>query len=342
MSKPIVSVVIPVYNSEKYLKEALDSVLKQDLQEIEVICVDDGSTDNSLTILKEYEKADERIKAFHKENGGQSTARNVGLSKATGEFVYFLDSDDYILPNTLSKLVDLSRTDDLDILMFSASTIYDTKELEAQHKREEDYFIRTTSLDKCISGREMLNEFAGDNKFCVCPPLHFLRTDFLKSNEITFYEGIFHEDELFFAQILTLAKKVKVISDQLYVRRFHDDSTMTMSKTASHFDGLLIAYAEEMSLYFTLQRTNDYRGLLLHAEYLLCLMKLEYQNMSDEEKSKILTDKDAGYKLVYESLFSGGVFDTPILGTIRDIQNSMSFKIGKAITSIPKKFRKGI
>lgn len=93
---PKVSVIIPVYNAEKYLRECLDSVVNQTLKEIEIICVDDGSTDGSLTILREYRKKDKRVKVLTQANEGVSAARNRGLLSACGEFVAFLDSDDYI------------------------------------------------------------------------------------------------------------------------------------------------------------------------------------------------------------------------------------------------------
>lgn len=102
MSK--VTIIIPVYNVEKYLEKCLNSVICQTLKDIEIICVNDGSTDNSQQILKEYAQKDERIKIVDKKNGGLSSARNAGLDAATGEYCYFLDSDDWIELNTLEKL----------------------------------------------------------------------------------------------------------------------------------------------------------------------------------------------------------------------------------------------
>lgn len=94
---PKVSVIVPVYNTEKYLRQCLDSVVNQTLQDIEVICIDDGSTDDSKRILDEYAHRDARILVYSKENGGQSSARNKGMDLAQGDYLYFLDSDDYIL-----------------------------------------------------------------------------------------------------------------------------------------------------------------------------------------------------------------------------------------------------
>ena len=102
---PVVSVVIPVYNVEPYLSECLDSVCKQTLKNIEIICINDGSTDRSLTVLQKYSERDKRIHIINQNNQGLSYSRNVGIRQAKGRYVYFLDSDDYITHNALETLV---------------------------------------------------------------------------------------------------------------------------------------------------------------------------------------------------------------------------------------------
>ena len=115
---PKVSVVIPVYNVEKYLGECLDSVLRQTLNEIEIICVDDGSTDGSAAILQKYAAADPRIRLISQANAGLSAARNAGMDAATGKYIYFLDSDDYISADAMEKCFSICERDDLDQLVF--------------------------------------------------------------------------------------------------------------------------------------------------------------------------------------------------------------------------------
>ena len=106
MEKIILSVIIPVYNVEKYLRKCVDSVLAQDIADMEVILIDDGSPDNSGAICDEYAEKDTRVKVIHKENGGAATARNVGLDIARGKYITFVDSDDYLLPNTYRPNLD--------------------------------------------------------------------------------------------------------------------------------------------------------------------------------------------------------------------------------------------
>lgn len=121
-----ISVIIPVYNVEKYLRQCLDSVINQTLKDIEIICVDDGSTDGSGAILDEYAANDERIKVIHKENGGLGSARNEGLRYVNAEYIFFLDSDDFIIVDTLEKMYNKSKLLDLDICV-CGGTNYDTE-----------------------------------------------------------------------------------------------------------------------------------------------------------------------------------------------------------------------
>ena len=115
---PKVSVIIPVYNTEKYLRECLDSVINQSLKEIEIICVNDGSTDNSLEILKEYAAKDNRITVLTQENLYAGVARNAGMMVASGEYYHFLDSDDMVFKNCYNEIYEYSKNNNLEICIF--------------------------------------------------------------------------------------------------------------------------------------------------------------------------------------------------------------------------------
>ena len=116
MSKYKLSIVVAVYNLEEYLPRCLDALIKQTLQEIEILCVDDGSTDSAPAIIDRYaEKYPEKVKAFHKTNGGEFTTRNYGLERATGEYVTFVDTDDYVQPNWAEKLYNAAKENDADL-----------------------------------------------------------------------------------------------------------------------------------------------------------------------------------------------------------------------------------
>ena len=122
---PQVSVIIPIYNSEKYLHECLDSVINQTYKDIEIILVDDGSTDKSSSICDEYAKKDERIKVFHTSNNGPSHARNIGIDNATGEYIVFQDSDDYIELNMIEDTVKEALKSDSDLVISGHKTFFE-------------------------------------------------------------------------------------------------------------------------------------------------------------------------------------------------------------------------
>jgi len=113
-----ISVIIPVYNVENYLKECLESVINQSFEDLEILCINDESTDNSLNILKEYKNRDSRIQIISQENAGVSAARNTGLNNSTGDYIYFMDSDDYLELEALEEMINLSKNYDLDLLIF--------------------------------------------------------------------------------------------------------------------------------------------------------------------------------------------------------------------------------
>ena len=122
--KPLISVIIPVYNSELYLKECLDSVINQTYKKIEIICVDDGSTDHSLDILNFYQKKDSRIKVFTQENSGPSAARNKALDMAKGDYISFVDSDDFLKPDTYSTLIEYATQErSWDLIIFGGNIV---------------------------------------------------------------------------------------------------------------------------------------------------------------------------------------------------------------------------
>ena len=119
------SVIVPVYNAENELKKSIESILSQTEKNIEIILVDDGSSDNSLYICKEFEKKDRRIKVIHQENAGVSVARNTGIEVATGEYIGFVDSDDWIELNMYERLLSEAQRSGADVVMCDATSVYD-------------------------------------------------------------------------------------------------------------------------------------------------------------------------------------------------------------------------
>ncbi|MBE6813972.1 MAG: glycosyltransferase [Ruminococcaceae bacterium] len=215
---PRISVIIPVYNVEKYLAECLDSVINQTEKDIEIICVEDCSTDSSLRILHEYAKKDDRIVILQNEvNSGLSVTRNNGLNIAQGEYVLFVDSDDLIEPTLIETT--LKYAIDVDMVCFNY------KEYNPQNigNFSHSYLIE----DGLYSNEDYFVESADKNSFVVVAVSKLYRREFLIQNNLQFEPDMLYEDNLFYLQCVLKANKIYSVNEQLYIYRIRQDSIMT-------------------------------------------------------------------------------------------------------------------
>ena len=204
---PKVSVIIPVYNVEEYLRECLDSVVNQTLKEIEIICVDDGSTDNSLEILKEYAKKDNRITVITQQNLHAGVARNAGLAVAKGEYLSFLDSDDFFELNMLEETYNKAKNDNAEIIIFG-NYVYDQTKLKDIRK--------TTYLEKFLKKSPFSPEEFSNDLFLISNPnawTKLFKSKTVKENNVFFENYISCNDITFVNTMLTLAKKISLTNN---------------------------------------------------------------------------------------------------------------------------------
>lgn len=222
MNAPKVSVIIPVYNTDEYIEEAIRSIMNQTLSELEIIIVNDGSTDNSLQIITHLQSIDKRIFVYSQKNAGQAAARNNGLRYATGEYIYFMDSDDILLEDTLKVCYEKCTSDHLDFAFFDADNFSDsniTLPLSYDRKGKISTDIKT--------GLESLNEQVDKSQYRVPVWLYFINKDFLTSINLNFFVGLKYEDQIFTAKLFVFAKKVAYISETFFHRRLRPGSIMT-------------------------------------------------------------------------------------------------------------------
>lgn len=244
------SVVIPVFNAAPYLRGCLDSVLTQTLNDIEVICIDDGSTDGSVVLLAEYAARDGRIRVLTQANVGQGVARNRGLERATGEYVYFMDADDELAePDALSRLAEAMEANRLDVLFFDARTEVDEGVVVSESAVRASDYIRKCEYSGVYSGCELFAAFLKNREFCVSPCLMMLSRSFVEDNRLRFSaERIFYEDNIFMTRVLLAARRTSHRPWQLYVRKVHAGSTVTSEPTLRHLRGYLACYRDACGL----------------------------------------------------------------------------------------------
>jgi glycosyltransferase involved in cell wall biosynthesis len=221
MTEPKISVIVPLYNVEKYLRECLDSIVAQTFRDFEVIMINDGSTDGSEQIAQEYVEKNPNFKLINQQNKGQSAARNLGLNHASGKYIYFLDSDDYIDQTLLEKTYEKAEKYQLELLnvcSYTFETGYSEKKLDSYRGVYEGVYTGPQLFGKMIT--------YGDSRLISCCWI-LIRRKLIEDNKLRFVEGIIHEDYLFQWQLMAFCKRVMIMNEPLYYRRIRPGSTMT-------------------------------------------------------------------------------------------------------------------
>jgi len=233
--RPAVSVIIPAYNGEEFLSRCLDSVYAQTLKNIQVICVNDGSTDGTATILAEYQHLHPELVVVSQENGGLSVARNAGLSYATGEYVDFLDCDDWLQQDTLAKLYDHAVRDSLDMLFYDGETVYESEELKLKFPGYETLYKTKIRVGKSVlTGEELFVRLVDGKSYRASACMYLLRLDYLKERGFSFLPGVYYEDNVFTLQCLLDATRTGVDPTPYYKRSMRDSSIVTVKKNFRH------------------------------------------------------------------------------------------------------------
>ena len=291
MISPVISVIVPVYNVENYLEECLDSICNQTFRNIEIICVNDGSTDGSLNILKEYQNHDSRIKIISQENNGLAVARNTGLKHAKGKYVYFLDSDDYIDLNALEECYNISEENNLDMLIFKIISFWDdTRETFTTPYFEMDF----------------LKELVGDNVFnymdlgkkmydlAVTVPGVLFKRDLILN--LRFPDNLIFEDNVFFTEAVFRVNRILFYNKHLYYYRMRKES---ITNSGSNFSDII----EIRNMIIDLAKKYDNFDPYLYSKKLNLIvyrfLQVSYENKEDFF-SKIQKDF-AEHKEEYES-----------------------------------------
>ncbi len=338
---PLISVVIPVYNVEPYLAECLDSVRNQSLRRIEIICVNDGSTDASLDIVQKYAAMDSRIMVVDQENAGLSAARNAGMDQASGKYLYFLDSDDYLVEGALETLLTAAQTHNTDILYFGARSFFEDQAMEREYPNYVNFYKRQPTFDVPVSGDVFLLDQLRKWRFRSSVPLQLIRKEFLLETGLRFKNGISHEDELFSCLLAVKSRRSLCIREELYMRRVRANSIMTAVYTAKKFVGFFIVSTTLMSSLATEEALSaDAReALAFHANKIHRDAKNTYQHLPPEEKEKIPQLMPMEYMPFYQEMSNALEGN---MGELLAIQRSASYRIGRVITCLPRKIGRGL
>ena len=243
---PLVSIVVPMYRGERYLREALDSIRAQTYELLDIICIDDGSPDDCWRIVSEYRKRDTRFRLIRQDNQGLSESRNRGVAEAAGEFVLFVDQDDGIRPDTVNTLVSLATKENLDAVVFGyiegpQDTVLGDL-IWPEDPAESLDFLVTPGLERLVEG------FLGD-WWEPRSQLLFLRKEFMSSHDLRFFPGILHEDNLFTLTVLLRVARLVALDTRLSFVRQTSGSMTRASTTWHHVWSLIVTLGEGIDQY---------------------------------------------------------------------------------------------
>jgi len=235
MKQGLVSIIIPVYNSEKYIKRSVRSALAQSYENIEVIVVDDGSTDGTGIKLKKI--ADPRLKVISSENKGPGAARNIGVRESAGEYILYLDSDDEIVKGAVSRCITEIKGSGVDIVTFNTEAVGSSDTFKPNYKRD------------IIEGIYSPEEYLKDKTPCVVC-LYFFKKEVAEKNRLEFLEGIVHEDRAYTPMLIKAAGNISYIDQVLHTRYIVEDSIMTRKKTIYNIESkrAVIDYLEKNNI----------------------------------------------------------------------------------------------
>lgn len=272
-----VSVIVPVYNTERYLRRCLDSIVNQTLKELEIILVDDGSTDNSNRIMKEYElKYPDRVQVYTKDNGGQGSARNLGIQKSKGKYIGFVDSDDYVDTRMFETMYQAAEQDQCDLVECHYHYLCEEGKKTKEYRTRGDIRQYRDQKDMFINPQ-------------ASPCNKLFRREILMHAEVDFPEGIIYEDTSFFIKTIPFIQKERYVNERFYYYFLRGNSTMNAnrSRKVGHIfpvlDNILDFY-KDYGFYDTYQKELEYFCVKL----LLCSSLSRIGRIKDHEIAKEL------------------------------------------------------
>lgn len=250
------SIIIPVYNIGKYISNCLESILKQQFQDFEIICVNDGSDDNSLEILQSFKIKDERVIIIDKSNEGSGVARNTALAIAKGEYVFFVDGDDWLEENSLEKMISEADRLKTDILIFGGLSCYEDKKQPGGYSADK---LPKKYLNKTFSAKDIKKDIF---KFPSTAWTKLYRREFLLKNDIKFQLIKVGQDQLPFFHSMITAERIALLPENLYCYRKNRQGAVTAVKKKKNFSPIYVFYEIE-DILKKLGKVDEYKNIFV-------------------------------------------------------------------------------
>lgn len=360
MRPPVkISIIVPCYNVEEYLCDCLDSILVQTFRDFEVICINDGSTDQTLKILTEYSEKDSRVSVYSQDNCGLSISRNNGMDRAQGEYILFVDSDDKLCSETLEELVSMAERCSLDHIAFKAHPFpHDAEvaqklgsQLEA-FRRFYDIPIRPEFLVPQL-GVQLMVAMQETAHFIMTTSLHFMKLSVLRESNLRFKPGIIHEDCIFSVDAMLAAKRAVFVDKCYYLRRVRNGSIMTAPRqVVKHLIGWVCTIVAHMET-LLFKSSDDKTTRALELFLIPIIREIGGVRLSKEDEAAFRLEISKHISPVMMPLVRTFVF--PMIGVLQNrggddkfrksldaLKRSEAYRVGMVVTYPARKIKGGI
>ena len=341
---PDVSVIIPAFNCEAYIEAAVSSVMHQSHRNLEIICVDDGSTDSTLELLLSVAQSDERICILHHVNEGPAAAKNHALARARGAYVMFLDADDTLQTDAVEHLLQVAHTYDADALLYDGTATYETPQLRERYPLYQDCYTYDLPTEPPVDGLTYFCRAMSAHKYHANACMTFIKRALLDKHQIRFIEGIYHESQPFTFEVLARAQRVSHVPEQLYLKTVHERSLTTGGKSILHLYGLLASVARIQALCPALpygDETNAQVASLLHE--LFSQVDSTYRAIKNHKDIlDKLTDVERCQLDLILAPFENERINKQLADAAQreqDIVGSVSFRVGRKLTAPARTLR---
>lgn len=325
---PLISVVIPIYNVEIYLKQCIESVIRQSYNELEIILIDDGSTDNCLAICNRYALEDNRIKVIHKQNGGLSDARNIGISVSTGEYITFIDSDDYIECDMIKYLFDLLQKTNADLSVCQKLNVRENGNIIKEKINVREYVLE--------NNYECMKNFLSEKYINTVAWGKLYKKDLFFS--IRYPYGKYHEDVYTMYKVIALCNRICVGSQQKYFYRIRSGSITSSTFSIKHLDAIegKIQQKDFLQKNYPKLIKFGYSGIIYAINQ--CIFKMPINFEYSEAGSEIDISEWTKYYRHYSIYYLTG--KSSIKGKIFTIISCINIKISIGLLKIYQKAKK--
>lgn len=281
---PVITIIVPMYNIEKYIESCLKSIINQNDIATEIICINDGSTDSTYNIALTLKDKHPNIALISIQNSGLSIARNTGLHFAKGIYICFVDGDDMLKENSLSYLIQYAITHDLDAVYFNSRTVYESDDLKTARKDIKEAGQRENTYAGAMTGSELGLKFFENREYTPSACMAIYKKAFLDHFEIKFIPKIIHEDNFFTYEILLNSERCSHFPEEIYIRLIRSGSIMTNLNLARSFIGYVITQYEILKFLPKIKNVNQIRFTeLLIEQYSIHCSNLLFKNDVLEE-----------------------------------------------------------